>query len=65
MLSAKKRGTRTILILLCTVISARGVAAVNVLGFAVPGARSHPFAVLRVAQELAKRGHNFILLVSS
>lgn len=43
------------MILLCTVISARGVAAVNVLGFAVPGARSHPFAVLRVAQELAKR----------
>ncbi len=53
------------LVLLCTVISARGVAAVNVLGFAVPGARSHQFAVLRVGQELAKRGHNFTLLVSS
>ncbi|KAL0052620.1 hypothetical protein WJX82_004873 [Trebouxia sp. C0006] len=34
-------------------------------GVSVPGARSHQFAVLRVGQELAKRGHNFTLLVSS
>ncbi|KAL0022994.1 hypothetical protein WJX79_004166 [Trebouxia sp. C0005] len=65
MLSNKTRCTRTVLVLLCTVLAARGVAAVNVLGFAVPGARSHQFAVLRVGQELAKRGHNFTLLVSS
>jgi len=34
-------------------------------GVSVPEARSHQFAVLRVGQELAKRGHNFTLLVSS
>ncbi len=61
----QKKCTRTALTILCTVISAHGVAAVNVLGFAVPGARSHQFAVLRGGQELAKRGHNLILLVSS
>ena len=53
------------LVWLCTFISARGVAAVNILGFSVPGARSHQFPVLRVGQELAERGHNFTLLVSS
>ena len=46
-------------------LTAHRTSASNILGFAAVGARSHQLTVLRTGQELASRGHNFTLLLSS
>lgn len=43
----------------------RGAIADSVLGFAVMAGLSHQLNILRIGQELAARGHNFSMLLSS
>ena len=43
----------------------RGTIADSVLGFAVMAGLSHQLNILRIGQELAARGHNFSMLLSS
>jgi len=50
-------------ILLCSLVPT--VCAESILGFAVMAGLSHQLNILRIGQELAVRGHNFSMLLSS
>ena len=53
----------TIVVIIC--VGSASTKASSILGFALVGGQGHQLPMLRMGRELASRGHNFTMLLSS
>ena len=59
------RARKILVATLVTLIPCMPASASSILAFATVGARSHQLGMLKIGEELVRRGHRFTLLLSS